>query len=76
LNRLQGTAARPTVNGIFISRNAGTGADYFNLNARVSRTFPIGERFHLEAIGEAFNVLNHRNDLTRNRRLVTIALHP
>ncbi len=64
-NTIQGTAARPTVNGVFINRNTGIGNDYFNLNTRISRTFPIGERFHLEAIAEAFNVLNHRNDLTR-----------
>ena len=41
-NTIQGTAARPTVNGVFINRNAGTGFDFFNVNARLSRTFRIG----------------------------------
>jgi hypothetical protein len=65
-NTIQGTAARPTINGVFINRNVGIGADYFNVNARLSRTFAIGERFRLEGIAEGFNVLNRRNDLTRN----------
>ena len=34
---LQGTAGRPIVNGAFIARNAGTGPDFFSVNARVSR---------------------------------------
>jgi len=65
-NTIQGTAARPTVNGAFISRNAGAGSDLFAINARLSRSFALGERLHLEAIAEAFNLLNHRNNLTRN----------
>ncbi len=65
-NTLQGTAARPLVNRAFISRNAGVGANFVNLSTRLSRTFPLGERVRLEALAEAFNVLNHRNDLTRN----------
>jgi len=65
-NTIQGTVARPTINGAFISRNAGTGADFFSISARVSRTFAIRERIKLEAIVEAFNALNHRNDLTYN----------
>jgi hypothetical protein len=63
---IQGTSARPTVNGAFINRNAGTGFDFFNLNARLSRTFPIGERLRLEGIAEAFNLLNHVNGVTLN----------
>ncbi len=65
-NTLQGTAARPLVNGAFTSRNAGVGAKFVSLSTRLSRTFPLGERVRLEALAEAFNVLNHRNDLTRN----------
>ncbi|MEO6981525.1 MAG: hypothetical protein ABI072_00230, partial [Edaphobacter sp.] len=38
----------------------------FNMNARLSRTFPLGERLHLETLAEAFNVLNHRNNLIPN----------
>ena len=65
-NTVQGTAARPTVNGVFIPRNAGGGADLFVTNARLSRTFPVGERAKVMLLFEAFNALNHRNDLTRN----------
>ena len=65
-NTVQGTGARPTINGAFISRNAGSGFDFFNVNARVSRTFAISERLRLEAIAEAFNLLNHTNGVTLN----------
>jgi hypothetical protein len=65
-NTVQGTAARPTINGGFISRNAGIGVDFYNVNFRVSRTFALREHLRMEGIAEAFNVLNHRNDLTRN----------
>jgi hypothetical protein len=63
---IQGTTARPTINGAFISRNSGIGNDYFSLSARLSRTFQIGERVRLQGIAEAFNALNHRNNLARN----------
>lgn len=63
---VQGTAGRPIVNGDFISRNAGTGNDFFSVNTRASRTFALGEHLRLEALAEAFNLLNHRNNLTRN----------
>jgi hypothetical protein len=75
-NSIQGTTLRPCVPGVancsqvlpgtVTGRNAGVGFDYFNLNARLSRTFAIGERLRLEGIAEAFNSLNHRNDLTPN----------
>jgi hypothetical protein len=65
-NTIQGTAARPTINGAFISRNAGIGTDFFTVNARVSRNFAITARLRLQAIAEAFNLLNHRNNLTKN----------
>ena len=63
---VQGTAGRPIVNGDFIGRNAGIGNDFFSVNTRASRTFTLGERVRVEALGEAFNLLNHRNNLTRN----------
>jgi len=63
---LQGTAARPSVNGDFIGRNSGVGNDFFGVGTRVTREFRFGERVKVEAIGEAFNALNHRNNLTRN----------
>jgi hypothetical protein len=63
---VQGTAGRPMVNGGFIGRNVGTGNDFFSVSTRLSRSFHIGERVRLEAMAEAFNALNHRNNLTRN----------
>jgi Carboxypeptidase regulatory-like domain/TonB dependent receptor len=75
-NSIQGTTLRPCVpevisctqvlEGTVIGRNAGVGFDSFTMNARLSRTFQIGERFRLEGIAEAFNALNHRNDLIPN----------
>ena len=59
---LAGNAAACTNNvAIMIGRNTGTGFDFFNINTRLSRTFPIGERLHLEAIADIFNILNHPN---------------
>ena len=63
---VQGTGGRPIVNGAFIPRNAGTGNDFFSIGARFSRTFRIADRVTLEPMAEAFNALNHRNNLTRN----------
>ena len=63
---IQGTNARPTVNGAFIDRNAGTGFDLVNLNVRLSRTFRLTERVRLEGMVEAFNLLNRVNGVTRN----------
>jgi hypothetical protein len=65
-NTIQGTAARPTVNGAFINRNAGEGFNILNLNVRLSRTFAIGEHLHLQALAEMFNTLNHVNVATLN----------
>ena len=59
---LAGNAAACTNNvAIMIGRNTGTGFDFFNINTRLSRTIPIGERLHLEAIADIFNILNHPN---------------
>ncbi len=65
-NTIQGTAARPTVDGAFIPRNAGTGFDYFVVNARLSRIFSMSEHIRLEGVIEAFNALNHVNGVTLN----------
>jgi len=65
-NTIQGTATRPTLNGVFINRNAGSGFDFFNLSARLSRGFQIAERLRLEAIAEGFNLTNHVNGVTLN----------
>jgi len=48
-----------------LAATRGTGDDFLNVSARVSRTFNLSERLRLEGIAEGFNTLNHRNDLTR-----------
>ena len=58
---LQGTAGRPVVNGAFIERNAGMGGDFFNLNARVSRSVSLGGSARIAGAIEAFNLTNRRN---------------
>ena len=63
---IQGTTARPTVNGAFISRNAGEGFDFLSLGARVSRSFQLTERLKLEALAEGFNLTNHVNGVSLN----------
>ncbi len=63
---LQGTAGRPTVNGAFIARNAGTGPDFFSLNARLSRSFKLVDRVQMEALVEGFNLTNRVNVVTVN----------
>jgi hypothetical protein len=73
---VQGTSMRPCVPGVanctqvlpgtVIGRNTGIGFDSFTLNARLSRTFRLSEHIRLEAMAEAFNALNHRNDLIPN----------
>ena len=65
-NTVQGTAARPTVNGAFLSRNSGPGFDLRNVNARLSRSFQVSDRLRLEWMAEAFNLLNHLNGVTLN----------
>jgi hypothetical protein len=54
------------IRGAVIGRNAGSGFDFFNLNTRLSRTFALSERVTLEGMAEAFNALNHRNDMLPN----------
>lgn len=63
---IQGTTARPLVDGAFIPRNAGTLGDFLSANVRVSRAFRIAGRTELEALAEGFNLTNHRNVVTRN----------
>jgi hypothetical protein len=65
-NTVQGTPARPMVNGAFIGRNVGSGLDNFTVNARLSRTFRLTEHLKLQALAEAFNALNHVNGVTLN----------
>jgi hypothetical protein len=63
---VQGTAARPIVNGAFIERNAGIGPDFLSLGARLSRTFTLGDRLQLEGLLEGFNLTNRENVVTVN----------
>jgi hypothetical protein len=65
-NTIPGTGARPTINGVFISRNAGEGHAILNLNVRLSRTFALSERMRLQVLAEMFNTLNHVNVVTLN----------
>jgi outer membrane receptor protein involved in Fe transport len=61
---LLGTAGRPIVNGGFISRNAGTGPDFFSGSLRLSRTFAVRDRVRLEGLVEVFNLTNRVNVVT------------
>src|SRR5262249_36578837 len=65
-NTVQGTAARPTINGVFINRNAGTGFNFLSLGARLSRTFALTDRLRMEALAEGFNLTNHVNGVSLN----------
>ena len=63
---IQGTTARPLLNGVMIGRNTGNGLDFLSLGARLSRSFAITERIRLEAIAEGFNLTNHVNGISLN----------
>jgi len=63
---IQGTAGRPVVDGAFIPRNAGQGPDFFTVNLRLSREFPIRGRARLEALAEIFNLTNRENVVALN----------
>jgi outer membrane receptor protein involved in Fe transport len=75
---LQGTSSRPLAGGAtapanfdvrsvaFIPRNSGEGSDFFTLNLRLSRAFPVGGNARVEGLVEAFNLTDRVNNLTRN----------
>ncbi len=63
---VQGTAARPVVNGSFIPRNAGVGPDFFTVDLRVGRRWRIGSGASIEGFVEAFNLTNRTNVVTVN----------
>ena len=65
-NTIQGTAARPAINGVFINRNAGSGFDFLNVGARLSRSFQATERLKLTLFAEGFNLTNHMNGVSLN----------
>jgi outer membrane receptor protein involved in Fe transport len=63
-------------NGDCETINCGRGANFSQLNLRVSKSFPIGGRARLEAIGEIFNVFNAKNPagfVAPNRRVNSAA---
>jgi hypothetical protein len=78
ITSLQGTTGRPLAEGAtavpnfdvrtvsFIPRNTGTGSDFFSLNLRLKRAFPLVRDVKLEALVEAFNVTNRANAVSRN----------
>ncbi len=63
---IQATTARPTINGVFINRNAGEGFDFLSLGARLSRSFQLTERLKMEGLAEGFNLTNHVNGVSLN----------
>jgi hypothetical protein len=54
---IQTTAARP----LGVGRNTGVGFNFASLDLRASRVIKLNERFSLEALAEAFNILNRTN---------------
>jgi len=65
-NTVQGTAARPTLNGTFIPRNSGQGSPFSTFNIRIERSLRVSARLKVQALLEVFNVFNRRNDVARN----------
>ena len=49
-----------------VGRNAFPGPGVHNIDFRVGRIIPIREGIHMELLGEAFNIMNHRNILSVN----------
>jgi hypothetical protein len=64
-NTVQGTAARPTVNGMFIVRNAGEGSAFSTTSLRLSRALIARGGKKVLGFVEVFNLFNRRNDLAR-----------
>src|SRR6266849_471911 len=44
-----------------LGRNAFTSPNFFQMDLRLSRRIPLGERFKIDLIAEAFNLLNRTN---------------
>jgi len=64
-----GTPAR--VPDAIAGRNSFRGPGVHNVDARVSRSFPIHESISLQLYAEAYNITNHKNILTINSSLAT-----
>jgi hypothetical protein len=56
-NDRHNTTDRP----IYAGRNTGIGPTFWGVDARLSRSFKLNERFSLEGMAEAFNLFNHLN---------------
>jgi len=65
-NTIQGTPARPLVDGVFIPRNSGEGSSFSTVSLRLARTFVLSSRASVDALIEVFNLFDRRNDLARN----------
>jgi hypothetical protein len=50
-----------------LGRNAFTSPGFFQIDLRVSKAIPIGERLHLDLIADGFNMLNRLNVLAVNQ---------
>jgi hypothetical protein len=50
-----------------LGRNAFTSPGFFQIDLRVSKAIPIGERLHLDLIADGFNMLNRLNVLSVNQ---------
>jgi hypothetical protein len=50
-----------------LGRNAFTTPGFFQVDLRVSKAIPIGERFHLDLIADGFNLFNRLNILSVNQ---------
>jgi hypothetical protein len=48
----------------FLARNGFAGPGVHNVDLRISREFPIFEKYRFQILGEAFNLVNHRNGLS------------
>jgi len=49
-----------------LGRDVGIGPDMFSIDFRLSRRFPVSEKFSVEILAEAFNALNRTNFLSVN----------
>jgi hypothetical protein len=57
------TTDRPVINGVVIGRDTGHGTPIYDVSPFVERPFNFGERLHVNLRAEAFNVLNHVNQV-------------
>jgi hypothetical protein len=60
------SADRPVINGAVIGRNTGLGTQLYDLSVFFEKGFTFGERKQLSLRGEAFNLLNHSNFISRS----------